>query len=80
MPKRIKTWDYPCGCMLRKVKASGYITFMNQGYFLSEAFAEKEIGVQESDESNTYDLLYRGFRIGKLNAEERIITSRRVYR
>jgi len=66
--------------MLRKVKASGYITFMNQGYFLSEAFAEKEIGVQESDESNTYDLLYRGFRIGKLNAEERIITSRRVYR
>ena len=80
MPDRIKEWEYPRGSEVRRIKSSGYLTYGGQGYFLSEAFEGRIICVRESEEKGCVDLLYRNFRIGRLNINERAIVSRKIYR
>jgi transposase InsO family protein len=80
VPERIEAWRYGNECIIRKVKSTGYITYRNQGYFLSEALGEKEIAVRESEEAGCVDLIYRGFQIGRINIDERAIVSRKIRR
>lgn len=75
----ISAWEYPEGCELRKIKSTGYLTLKGQGYFLSEAFAGKEIAVRKSHIQGCYSLFFRQFRIGRIDAEKRVFTFRRAY-
>jgi len=79
-PNFIAEWEYPNECVLRKVKSSGYIKYGNQGYFLSEAFAERTIAIRESSLENCINLYFRGFRVARLNVKEHAFVSRKIYR
>lgn len=78
-PEKISEWEYSKDFTLRKVKSSGYITFNNQGYFLSEAFGEKTIALKESSHPNCFDIYYRQFKIARINVEKRVFEFKRIY-
>ena len=79
MPSKIEEWYYPNEYQLRKVKSTGYITYNNQGYYLSESFGNKTIAIKESSTHNCINLYYRQFKIGKINLDERSFVSRKIY-
>ena len=72
-------WEYEKEYKIHKVKSSGYIRIEKQGYFLNEAFGDKEVGVKESKENNCYDICYREFLIGRINVIKRVFTLKRAY-
>jgi transposase InsO family protein len=78
-PDYIREWAYPSGFTQRKVKSTGYVTYGNQGYFLSEAFGGLTVGIRESMLENCINLYYRQFRIGRIDLKERSFTSKRIY-
>ena len=75
----IKAWEYEEGCIMHKVKSSGYITVNGQGYFLSEAFADKEIAVRKSHKPNCINLYFRQFIIGQIDEDKRVFTFKKAY-
>jgi transposase InsO family protein len=79
-PDKIYEWDYPNNCVLRKIKPTGYLTYGNQGYFLSEAFDGKVVAVRESSLENCINVYFRSFRIARINVKERAFVSRKIYR
>ena len=81
LPQRIEEWVYGADVQVRQVKSSGYLTFRGQGYFLSEAFGGKMIGLREAeDETGAFLVLYRQFCIAKLNTDERVVLARKAFR
>lgn len=77
--EKIQEWEYPSDCEIRKVKSSGYFSFNNQGYFLSEAFAGKEIAIRESHISHCFNLYFRKFCIGRIDVDKRVYTFKKAY-
>ena len=75
----VPPWTYPEGCELRRVKSSGFFNWKGQGYFLSEAFGEKEIAIGRSRDPACFDLYYRQFHIGRIDTEKRVYTFKRAY-
>ena len=81
LPQRIEEWLYGADVQVRQVKSSGYLTFRGQGYFLSEAFGGKTIGLREAeDETGVFLVLYRQFCIAKLDIDERVVLARKTFR
>jgi len=81
LPSKIEEWEYGPNFKTRQIKSSGYLTFNGQGYFLSEAFGEKKIGLLESSGApHTFLVCYRQFCVAKIDVNERIITSRKPFR
>ena len=79
-PERIKEWEYSDELKVHKVKSSGYITIKGQGYFLSEAFGDKQIAFRESSKgAHLINLYFRQFRIGQIDIEKRVFTFKRAY-
>jgi transposase InsO family protein len=79
-PEEIGEWEYAGDYVVRRVKASGYITFGNQGYFLSEAFGGKVIALRESSLENCMNVYFRDFRVARINVKERAFVSRSICR
>ncbi len=79
-PERIEPWEYGAGYDVRQVKSTGYITYRNQGYFLSETFAGKEVAIRESHLSGELTLEFRQFRIARLNPNNGVFTLRKISR
>lgn len=75
----IRRWEYDVGCEVRKVKSTGFVTYGGQGYFLSEAFGGKEIAIKRSHLPGQITLLFRQFRIGRIDVERRVFTTKRAY-
>ena len=75
----IPEWEYPEGCELRRIKSTGYLTWKGQGYYLSEAFGEKEIAIRPSHVPGCYSLFFRQFRIGRIDVEKRVFTFKKAY-
>lgn len=75
----VEPWEYPKEYETRMVKSSGYITIGGQGYFLSEAFANKEIAVRESHKAGCISLFFRQFRIGRINVDKRTFDFKKIY-
>ena len=50
-----------------------------QGYFLSEAFGGRQIGLRESRIEGCVNLFYRQFRIARIDVERRVFTLKRAY-
>ena len=79
MPEKIEDWEYGSEYKLCKVKETGYFNYKGQGYFLSEAFGGKKIAVRESHLPGQITLVFRQFKIGRIDLENRAYTLRRAY-
>lgn len=79
MPERIEPWEYGSEYSLCKVKETGFFHYRGQGYFLSEAFGGKTIGVRESHLPGQITLVFRQLRIGRIDLDSRCYTSRKAY-
>lgn len=79
MPKKITCWEYASDCMVRKVKSTGYFNYNNQGLFLSEAFAGKDIAIKKANSLGHINLFFRQFFIGRINLIQRVYTSKTAY-
>lgn len=75
----IPIWEYPEGTICRQVKSSGYLTFNSHGFFLSEGFGDKTVALVPSEQDGIYNIVFRQFRVAKLNLHTNTIISRRVY-
>jgi len=81
MPEKSEEWRYGADEITRQLKSSGYLTFNGQGYFLSESFGNKIVGLVESRSTKgVFYVMYRQFCIAKLDADERVVISRRAFR
>ena len=79
-PSKITEWEYSDGLKVHNVKSTGYISIGGQGYFLSEAFGNKQIAYRESSKgAHLINLYFRQFRIGQINIEKRVFTFKRAY-
>ncbi len=76
---KISEWEYPENCQLCQVKSSGYFNWKGQGYFLSEAFGDKQIAVRDSHIDGCISLFFRQFRLGRIDIEKRVFTFKRAY-
>ena len=79
MPDKIADWEYSSEYKLCKVKDTGYFNYGGQGFFLSEAFAGKTIAVRESHLPGQITLVFRQFKIGRIDLNDRVYTLRKAY-
>ena len=79
MPDKIADWEYSSEYKLCKVKETGYFNYDGQGFFLSEAFAGKTIAVRESHLPGQITLVFRQFKIGRIDLNDRVYTLRKAY-
>ena len=75
----IKPWEYPEGHEIRKVKETGFFNFAGQGYFLSEAFANKEIAIAKSRKEDCINVYFRQFKIARINTDKRVYEMKKSY-
>lgn len=78
-PQKISEWEYPGDYEIRRVRGNGFFSYGGQGYFLSEAFAGKNIAIRPSHIHGCISLFFRNFRIGRIDVEKRAYTFRRIY-
>ena len=71
--------EYESGKQLRKVNYKGYISIERHRYFLSDSFVDKYIEIVPIDEKTLY-LCYGKFIIAKVDTEEKLIVSKKIYR
>lgn len=79
IPEKIPDWEYGSEYQLCKVKDTGYFNYKGQGFFLSEAFAGKTIAVRESHLPGQITLIFRQFKIGRIDLEDRVYTLRKAF-
>lgn len=79
MPDVISDWEYGPEYQLCKVKETGYFNYKGQGFYLSEAFAGKTIAVRESHLPGQITLIFRQFKIGRIDLDDRVYTLRKAY-
>jgi len=79
MPERIEPWEYGPEYKLCKVKETGFFNYKGQGFFLSEAFDGKTIAVRESHLPGQITLVFRNFKIGRIDLDNRVFTLKRSY-
>lgn len=79
MPDVISDWEYGPEYQLCKVKETGYFNYKGQGFYLSEAFAGKTIAVRESHLPGQITLIFRQFKIGRIDLDNRVYTLRKAY-
>lgn len=78
-PEKIQEWEYEPEFQLCKVKDTGFFNYKGQGFFLSEAFAGKTIAVRESHLPGQITLVFRNFKIGRIDLTNRAYTLKRAY-
>jgi transposase InsO family protein len=78
-PEEIKEPEYDVGKTLRKVNYKGYISLRNHRYYLSETFIDKYMELAYLDEK-TIAVCYGNFTIAKIDIDEQLIISKRIYR
>jgi len=79
--EEVPEWDYGHGAILAHVKSTGYLSFKQQGYFLSEGMSGKDVMLRPSTtHKNVFRIVFRGFQIGSLDIESRMVIARKIYR
>lgn len=79
MPDKIDDWEYGNEYQLCKVKDTGYFNYRGQGFFLSEAFAGKTIAVRNSHLPGQITIVFRKFRIARIDLDKRVYTLKRAF-
>lgn len=77
-PEHIQSWEYSSEYQRCKVSKTGYFCYGGHRYFLSEGFRGKEIGVCESSLPGQITLVFRNFRIGRIDVDKRVYTLKRA--
>lgn len=57
-----------------------FLNYGGQGYYLSEGFRGKTIAVRRSHLPGQITLVFRQFKIGRIDVENRVYTLRKIYR
>ena len=79
-PERISEWDYGWKYEVRKVDETGSFSFKKKRYFLSEGLRGKYVALYPSSkEDGVFNILFREFRIAKLDLKKSIISSKKIY-
>lgn len=71
--------QYDSGDCLRKVNCKGYISLNSQRYFLSETLIGKYLKIINNPD-DTVNLCYGNFQIAKIDLNEQLFISKRIYR
>lgn len=79
LPSTPKEPEYDVGKTLRKVNYKGYISLRNHRYYLSETFIDKYMELAYLDEK-TIAVYYGNFVVAKIDIDEQLIISKRIYR
>ena len=80
-PEQVGEWDYPEGTDVRRVASRVCISWKDAAVFVGEGLRGKRIGMTESkSHPGCVNLLFRDFRIGRLNLETRTVETLRAYR
>lgn len=66
-PKQLPAIVYSSDCLVRRVQNDGRIGFMSRSIFVSNAFAGQPIGLRPSQRDGLFDILFCGFRVGRLD-------------
>lgn len=79
-PERIPEWDYGWKYEVRKVDENGMLCFKRKRYFLSEGLRGKYVALYPSSkEDGVFHILFREFRIAKLDLKEGVVSSKKIY-
>ena len=79
MPDCLKDPEYDQGKTLRKVNYKGYVSIQKHRYYLSETFADKYLELLPL-EGNIIALCYGKFIIAKIDLDEQLFVSRKIFR
>ena len=80
-PEKIEEWAYPDTMHVRLVGCNGHISWHDTPVFVGEGLRGKRIAMVESDSHpGCANLIFRDFRIGRLNLATRTVESLRAYR
>ena len=80
-PEKIEEWAYPDTMHVRLVGCNGHISWHDTPVFVGEGLRGKRIAMVESDSHpGCANLIFRDFRIGRLNLVDRTVESLRAYR
>lgn len=80
-PEKIEEWVYPDTMHVRLVDGKGYISWHDTPVFVGEGLRGRRIGMSESkSHPGCVNLLFRDFRIGRLNLTNRMVERLRAYR
>ena len=71
--------EYDSGKQLRKVNAKGYVSLHRHRYYLSESFVGKYLEIANETET-LINLCYGNFVVAKIDLEERVFASRKIFR
>lgn len=66
-PEQLPAIVYSPDCLVRRVQSDGRIGFMKRNIFVSNAFAGQPIGLRPSQRDGVFDILFCGFRVGRLD-------------
>ena len=80
-PESITPWEYPSNIIVRRVSKNGTIYFDGGHHYVGEGLQTKDIGiVVSSTHPNCVNLIFRNFKIGRMNLSTHCIEFLRVYR
>jgi transposase InsO family protein len=79
MPAILKEPEYDSSKNLRKVNCKGYISIRSHRYFMSDSLIDKILEIYPISQTEVA-LFYGDYRVAKIDIDERIFTSRRIYR
>lgn len=80
-PETIEEWSYPADMFVRRVGATGSISWHDTPVFVGTGLRGRQIAMSESrHHPGCFDLFFRDFRIGRLNLATRTVESLRAYR
>ena len=80
-PEAIKEWEYSESVFVRRVSENGNISWHDTPVFVGTGLKGKRIGLAEAtSHPGCVNLVFRDFRIGRLNLATRTVESLRAYR
>ena len=80
-PEKVDEWAYPDAMHVRLVTSNGYVSWHDTPVFVGEGLRGKRIAMAESkSRPGRVNLIFRDFRIGRLNLATRTVESLRAYR
>ena len=79
VPEKLEEPTYDTGKTLRKVNYKGYISIRQHRYYLSETLTGKYIELSPAGE-NVIELCYGNFIIAKIDLDEELFVSRKIFR
>jgi len=79
LPESISEWDYPDEYKVIKVMPSGFFYLKGETYFLSRGLGNKYIGLSETKKAGEYTIVFRQFRIGRLDLNQQLCDRKRIY-